>query len=207
MRELVPGIFHWTAFRETIRQPVSSYYVEPAAALIDPMLPQEGLEWFERHERPQRVLLTNRHHYRDSSRFADAFGCTVLCSEPGLHEFGDGQVEGFAFGAEVAPGITALEVGGICPDESALHIAAGDGALAVADGVIRHEGGPLAFVPDFLMGDDPVAVKTALLRSYAGLLDHDFSSLLLAHGDPLVADGKTALAQFVDTPAQADFNG
>ena len=81
------------------------------------------------------------------------------------------------------------EVGAICPDECALHIAAGPGVLACADGVVRwREGDPLGFVPDGLLGDDPEAVKDGLRAAYARIADElDFDALLLAHGGP-VAD-------------------
>ncbi len=88
--------------------------------LIDPLVPQEGLGWFQ-DRLPQQIVLTNRHHYRQSDRFVEEFGCVVRCSRPGLHEFEGGpDVEGFEFGEELAPGITAIEIGAICPDETAL---------------------------------------------------------------------------------------
>jgi hypothetical protein len=200
VRELAPGIHHWTAFHPGIGRDVSSYWIEPAAALLDPMLPAEGLEWWEGRPRPERILLTIRHHYRHSDRFVQAFGCEVRCSEPGLHEFaGTGRdVRGFAWGEEVAPHITALEVGAICPDEAALHVAVADGALACGDGVVRwDEGGAIGFVPDFLLGDDPEAVKAGLRDAYRSLLAREFADLLLSHGDPVVGEGRAALAGFV----------
>ena len=199
MREIAAGIWHWTARHEGIGQRVSSYYVQPAAALIDPMEPEEGVEWFAGREcSPARVLLTNRHHLRHSARFRERFGCEVLCSKPGLHEFDDDEgVRGFSFGEMVAPHITALEVGVICPDETALHVAVGEGAMALADGAIAAGSGSLQFVPDELLGDDPADVKAGLRSALAGLLDHDFQHLLLAHGDPIVAGGRAALARFV----------
>ena len=173
-----------------------SHFVVAAAALIDPMLPEEGLDWFEGERRPERILLTNRHHYRRSDRFAERFDCPVLCHESGLHEFGAGQeVQGFAFGDEPAPGIVAREVGVICPDESALEIT-DPRALAIADGAIRADRGSLAFVPDRYIGDDPEAVKGGLRASYRRLLELDFDALLMAHGAPLVGDGKRALESF-----------
>lgn len=198
MREIAAGIHHWTAFHERIRQPVHSYYVEGAAALIDPMQADVDLAWFEAHGPPRVVLLTNRHHYRHADDFVRAFGCVVRCSEPGLHEFADGdrKVEGFAFGEQVAPGITAHEVGAICPDETALLIEHGGGAIAFADGLIRGGDESLSFVPDSLM-DDPPAVKAGLLRAFAGLLELDFEHLLFAHGEPQVGGGKAALRAFV----------
>jgi hypothetical protein len=197
MEEIRPGLYHWTALHPRIREQVSSYFVEPSRTLIDPMLPPDGgVEPF-RGRPPERIVLTNRHHYRDSDAFVGEFGCSVLCHEAGLHEFEGGpDVEGFSFGQELTDGIVALEVGTICPEESALLIDATDRALAFADGLIRY-GGELGFVPDALLGDDPDRVKRGLLDALAGLADHDPQDLLFAHGDPLVGDGGDALRRFV----------
>jgi hypothetical protein len=202
MQEIAPGIFHWTAFHDGIRQQVHSYYVPASAALIDPMEPEEGLDWFAEHTPPERILLTNRHHYRHSGRFVDRFGCRVLCHKSGLHEFEGGPaVQGFGFGAEVAPGITAHEVDAICPEESALHIEAGGGAISVADGVVEWPGRPgLSFVPDNLIGDDPEAVKDGLRAAYRRLADElEFENLLMAHGNPVTGGARETLRQFADS--------
>jgi hypothetical protein len=200
IREVLPGVHHWTALHPKIRLPVDSYYIEPARILLDPTVPREGLKWFEGREPPTEIVLTNRHHLRHSERYAETFGCPIRRSEAGLHEFEHGPtVEGFAFGEELAPGITAYQVGAICPDDTALHIRAGDDdALAFADGVTRPRGGGLAFVPGFLMGDDPAAVRAGLRESLQGLLDLDFDNLLFAHGEPLIGRGKTALCEFIE---------
>jgi glyoxylase-like metal-dependent hydrolase (beta-lactamase superfamily II) len=97
----------------------------------------------------------------------------------------------------VAPGIVALEVDAICPEDTALHVEAGEGLLAFADGLIRSGDGSLAFVPDFLMGDDPGEVKRGLRDALRRLVELDFDSLLFAHGEPLVGGGKSALRAFV----------
>jgi hypothetical protein len=203
--EILPGVLHWTAFHPGIRQQVHSHYVEDAAAVLDPMVP-EGVVAAMRSRRPvERVLLTNRHHYRQSDRLASEEGCAVLCPEPGLHEFEGGpEVQGYAYGDEVAPGITAHEVGSICPDDAALHIRVGPGVLAFADSVILWKG-ELSFVPDFLMGDDPETVKRGIVESLGRLLELEFDCLLMAHGEPLVGEGKRALREFVDSPRTAKF--
>ncbi|HEY7631135.1 MAG TPA: hypothetical protein VH817_10560 [Thermoleophilaceae bacterium] len=199
MEEIAPGIFHWTAFHNGIGMDVHSYYVPESAALIDPMEPDEGLDWFAERVAPERILLTNRHHYRHSGRFVDRFGCRVLCHKAGLHEFEGGPaVQGFQFGREVAPGITAQEVNSLCPEESALHIEAGKGALSVADGVVEWPGRPgLAFVPDNLIGDNAEEVKDGLRAAYGRLADElEFDTLLMAHGNPVAGGGREALRAF-----------
>ena len=77
MREIAPGLWHWTRPHEGIGMNVSSYYLAPERVLLDPMVPAEGLEWFEAHGAPEHVLLTNRHHDRHAWRIREAFGSTV----------------------------------------------------------------------------------------------------------------------------------
>lgn len=204
MDELAPGLYHWTAWRKTIRRTVHSAYVEPARALIDPMLPEEGVGWFAEHGPPERIVLSNRHHLRHSERFVERYGCTVQCDEAGLWDLTDRsvKVQGFRFGDEVAPGVVAHEVGVLCPEESALHIAVGPGALACADGVIRGDDGALAFVSDVLLGDDPQTVRRGLAAAYGRLADElEFDILLLAHGAPFPTGGREALRAFAQARA------
>jgi hypothetical protein len=196
VNEILPGVWHWTAFHEKIGYDVSSYFVERAAALIDPMLPPDGVEAFRGRE-PEVILLTNRHHYRHSEAFTEAFGCRVFCHEAGLHEFKGGPpVQGFAFGDDVANGMLALEVGVLTPEETAFHVDAGRGALSFADAIVNWPDSGLGFVPDELIGDDPEAVKEGLRESFRRLLAHDFDALLVGHGDPISTGGKAALIQF-----------
>jgi hypothetical protein len=198
MNEILPGIFHWTAFHEGIGTDVSSYFVGgDDRTLIDPMEPDGGVDVVVELAPPEQIVLTNRHHYRHSGRFVDEFGCPVRCERSGLHEFEGGpQVEGFDFGEQLSPRITALEMGAICSEDTALHIEAGDGALAFADGLIRYRGS-IGFVPDELMGEDAGAVKRGLHESLRRLLQREFDSLLFAHGEPLVGGGRAQLEAFV----------
>src|SRR3954465_5872135 len=195
MQEIAPGIFHWITFHEGIRMRVCSYYVEPAGVVIDPMVPDDGLEVFDGHEPPQQALLTIRHHYRGCDEFAERFGLTVVCARSGLHEFEgtDRSGEGFEPGDEVAPGIVAIGTDAISPDDTTLHIAHGGGALAFGEGLRRPPagpggfaaGGPGGFGPDGLR-DEPEKTKERLLNAYRGLLERDFEHLLCAHGKPVV---------------------
>jgi len=194
MEEIQPGLLHWSAYRDTIGADVHSYLHVPSGTLLDPMEPLQGLEAVPP---VQRIVLTNRHHYRHSDRFREAFGCPVLCHVAGLHEF-EGEVEGFAWGDELAPGVMAHEVGVLCPEETAVEL---DGGLAFADALIRGRHGELGFVPDFLLGDDPEAIRDGLRERFRRLADQvEFDALLLAHGDPVRTGGRSALKTFADAP-------
>jgi len=46
--------------------------------------------------------------------------------------------------------------------------------------------------------DDPEQTKAGLRAAYRRLLELDFDTLLLAHGEPLAGDGKRALREFVE---------
>ncbi len=196
MTEIAPGIWHWTALHPRIKIDVSSYYLPAERVLIDPLVPGEGLDWFVEHGPPTDVLLTNRHHYRDSARFVERFGVAVHCVREGMHEFTGGErVEPFDFGDELPGGVIAHEVGAICPDEAALYIPA-RAALALADGAVRWEaGGPLAFVPDGLM-DEPDTTREGLRESYRRVAKLEFEHLLLAHGEPFAGNGRDVLVEF-----------
>jgi hypothetical protein len=127
----------------------------------------------------------------------ERFGCSVHCIRNGLHELaGRGPVEPFDFGDTLPGGIVVHEVDAICPDETALQIPALR-ALSCADGVVESGGEGLSFVSDALM-DDPEETKRGLIDAYTRLLDLDFDTLLLAHGEPIVGSGKDALRAFLD---------
>ncbi len=195
IRELAPGILHWKAEHPNLGADVSSYALTESRVLLDPIMPAEGVEWFEdKGLAPVAIILTNRHHWRASGAFVERFGCTVHVSRPGLHEFGAGRpVVPFDFGAMLPGGIVAHEVGVICPDETALELPEVK-ALAVADGVIDYD--RLGFVPDHLM-DEPEHTKRGLYDRYERLVDAvDFEHLLVAHGDPIVLNGRAELREW-----------
>jgi hypothetical protein len=199
MEEIAPGVLHWTAYRDTIGADVHSCYDLASGTLIDPMVPLQGLDAFA--DRPvRRIVLTSRHHYRQSGEFRERFGCPVLCHEAGLHEFADGrEVEGFAFGDQLAPGVRALEVGVLTPEETAIHLEAG--AMAFGDALIRGRHGELGFVPDRLLGDGPGAIKEGLRAAFRRLAtEEEFDALLLAHGEPMRHTGRSALLTFGSAP-------
>jgi hypothetical protein len=134
----------------------------------------------------------------------------VWCNELGLQELdgepGRERVRGFHAGEVLPGGIESHEVGVLCPDETALRfdLAGGGACLAIADGVVRigeeaRGDGPLTFVPDTLIADEPAkveSVKRGLREAYRGLCDLEWDTLLLAHGHPLVGEGKEKLRDF-----------
>jgi hypothetical protein len=202
MDEIAEGIFHWKAKHSNIGVEVSSHFVAGSGTAIDPLLPAEGIEWFDGRG-VQRVVLSNRHHLRHGAEIAARCGCPILCHEAGLHEFEGGgpAVTGFAFGERIAPDVVALEMDAICPEDTVLRIEAGDGALLFADALMNYD--RLGFVSDEHLGDDPEPTKRQIRERCAALLEEDFEHLLFAHGDPLVGDGKAALREFAQVGGES----
>jgi hypothetical protein len=208
VHEILPGVHHWTAFHEGIREPVSSYYVEPAGALVDPLVPDDGLEWFAGHVKPQQVLLTSFDHWRHSDRFVKAFGCLVRLSHRGLMRLPRGwRAEPFNDADEVAPGVVAVEIDKLTPDETVFTVAAGPGALAFGRALMRPAGAALSLPPADERGTHPDRVAHGLRDAFRGLLTRDFDALLFAHGEPLVHGGKTALREFLERPVGEPWYG
>jgi glyoxylase-like metal-dependent hydrolase (beta-lactamase superfamily II) len=193
MRELAPGIWHWTAPHPNIGIEVSSYWIPELRLLLDPLAVPDEIEDVD------CILLTCRHHVRDSLEAAERFDATVQAPRTGMHDFADDTpIQAYNFGESLVGGeVTAHEVGGLSPDETALHIPSVR-ALSIADGAIRY-GDELAFVPDQYM-DDPETDKADLKRGFGELADQlDFDVLLLAHGTPYPSGGRDALRRFAES--------
>lgn len=200
MKETLPGIFHWTTFHAGIGDTVHSYLVTATGIpfAVDPRVPQGGLRKIKSIATPRYLFLTNRLHYRHSGRFARTFQAEIWAHRAGRKAFGPRRhrVRLFEHGERLPGGIKALQVGALCPEETAFFIPAHGGVLSLGDAVIR-QGRRLAFVPDFLMGDDPERVKRALRLSLGRLLRQKFDHLLLAHGQPWIGGAKYALSAFL----------
>lgn len=203
MQEILPGVWHWVTPNPSIGGVrVSSYWLDEAGVFIDPLVPEDpGLEWFtDRPAVPGAVVLDNRHHYRDSDRLHDRFDIQVHVPEAGLHEFTDGQpVVGYAPGDVLPGGLEAVEIGVLSPDDGGLYLESGS-ALWLADTLVRSCTDPdsrIGWVPDSLM-NDPAQTKRGLLAVFSRVLDElTFEHLLLAHGLPLVGNGRAELQEFV----------
>jgi hypothetical protein len=196
-KEIAPGLFHWTAVHPEIGATVHSYYWFPERVLLDPLLPApDRLSWLKKHGPPEHIILTNRLHSRHSAKLVTEFGCTVSVNRKGLFHLDPAlKAQPFDDGDTLPGDIRAVEIGVLCPDESAVVIPRAR-AAAVADGVVRRGNGPLTFVSDDLLVDDPhdiPGVKRGLKAAYLKLAEQPWDHLLMAHGTPWINDGREAL--------------
>lgn len=198
IEEISPGLAQWSAFHPGIERLVYSHFELGSGTLIDPMEPDEGLEAVAELATPTTIVLTNRHHYRDSDRYVERFGCPVLCHEAGLDHFaGERQVRGFRFDEQLTKDIRALELASICAEETTFLLDAEECALCFGDGLTRDENGALAFMPDALLGEDPERVRAGLSRNLKRMFEEDFNGLLFAHAEPVLDGGRALLGDFL----------
>jgi hypothetical protein len=190
MNEIAPGIHHWTAEHPKLGTDVSSYWLPGLRVLLDPLAVPDEVDGID------EILLSNRHHLRDAIEARERFGATIRAPRAGAHEFDAGDpVEFYDFEEPLAAGtVTPHQVSELWPDDCVLHIPTLS-ALAVAD-TVTHYGDELSFVPDYLMGDAEAEKRDigAGLRRLAEELD--FDHLLLAHGTPIVGEGRRRLQEF-----------
>jgi hypothetical protein len=185
---IAPGLWRWTGLHpdwtaeqggpDGWEQEVGSVYAEIAGAivLVDPLIPPEDRERFltaldrdvERAAVPVEVLLTTESHTRSGHELAGRYGGSVRA--PG----------------ETPDGVEVVETGWYgellywLPSFGA--VAAGDVLLGGPDGVR---------LADSWLGDDREHVRLALLP----LLDLPVQHVLVAHGEPMLAAGREALAR------------
>ncbi len=192
MEEIAPGIKHWTAEHPKIGMDVSSYWLPSLGVLLDPLAVPAEVDHVD------EIILVNRHHLRDALDARERLGATIRAPRAGAHEFDDGApVDFYDFGEGLAGGaITPHQVTELWPDDSALHIPSLN-ALAIADTVVNFgETEDLMLVPDHLMGDAE-AERRGILEGLAILAERlEFDHLLLAHGTPVIGDGRARLRAF-----------
>jgi glyoxylase-like metal-dependent hydrolase (beta-lactamase superfamily II) len=190
VRELAPGLWYWLAPHPKWKpgndwpgDVLCVYYeARDAVVLIDPLLPrgEEDAFWqaldgdVERVGKPVRVLLTAPWHERDAAGVADRYG-----AETGGEPLPTG-VEAFAAGPPQENQVAYL----IRPHET----------LVVAEFFQGTRDG-LRVAPS------PADPRPEALRSrLRELLDLPIGRVLVAHGPPVLADGREAIRRALESP-------
>ena len=137
MKELTPGIRHWSATHPNLGREVSSYWLPDLGVLLDPLAVPDEVEAID------EIILSNRHHKRSAFEARERFGAVLRVPRTGLHDFPpDDPVEPYDYGEPLAGGaITAHLVTELWPDDGVLHIP-GKSALALEPGPLTPEAAP-----------------------------------------------------------------
>lgn len=208
--EIAPGLLHWRAYHDEIEVDVSAHHLVEHGMCLDPQLPPgEGPEWLGVDVR-QLVVTICLH-----TRSAPLFGMPIWAPREGLHRWegrDDFEVIPYSDGDELAPGVKAIQVGALCPDDYALHIAE-PGALLLADALFNFDNSGylpadledsdsgIGFVPARFAGEDSERINRDTVVALRPLLDLEWDTLLFTHGPPIPTGGKAALREFLDAHA------
>lgn len=212
---LRPGLWRWTGLHpawtpaeggpEGWEQEVGSIYyeAEDAIVLLDPLVPPEDRDRFlaaldrdvERAGRPVVVVLTTVSHGRSTDELAERYGASVWLSR---EQAGDARfpvTHPFAPGERVPGGIEALEAPNFGGES--LFWLPEHHALVAGDVLLGNGGGSARVCPESWQ---PEPIRGAeFRRALEFLLELPTKLVLVAHGDPVLEEGRAALERALRT--------
>jgi glyoxylase-like metal-dependent hydrolase (beta-lactamase superfamily II) len=189
--EIAPGLRRWTAFHDHWEEEVASLALETddGLVLIDPVDPPRELR------RPDHVLLTVYWHARSTKDLKPRRVWAPSRSAQPLRNRGVDVTDAFAAGDELPGGIDAYgtarvnEVVFWLPEQRA--VAVGD-VLLGAGAKPQATDDPLRLCPERWLGKQTHVDLRETLRP---LLALPAERVLVAHGEPVLRDGKRALVR------------
>jgi hypothetical protein len=202
--EIAPGLLRWTAPHPEWRPGIeagdpgdwaqmvgSVLYEAPAAVvLIDPLLPADGREeflaWLDERvaERPVSVLTTIRWHRRDREQIAARYSENSTRAwnyiPPGV------QLKPLQGAGEVMYWLAGVAT--LVPGDSLLGVGAGRNAGPPVKG--------LAVCPESWLAD-VMLDRPRTAEAMRPLLELPIERVLVSHGEPVLQDGRAALARAI----------
>jgi hypothetical protein len=197
MSELAPGLFRWTAPHPDWRPECGEgedgwdqtvgcvlYDVGDAAALIDPLIPEGERDSFLREldervaGRAVSILTTIRFHRRDREELAERYRNTTSRAWNAVPKgVSPRPLRGASETTYWLPGVAAL----VC----------GDSVIGAPDGGLRVS-------PERWLADIPAQTDRAgLAQLLRPLLELPIERVLVSHGEPVLHDGRAALARAI----------
>jgi hypothetical protein len=197
LQELRPGLFRWTALHpdaDPDAKPGSpadwgpdvgsvAYTAPDALLLVDPLVPQDraGLqeeldELVRSHGRRVAIVTTLQFHRRSRERLAERYGASTSRARPTLPD-----------------GVETVTIRGA--GETMVWLPA-ERALIPGDRLLGDDAGGLRLCPDSWLRYLPSGMRQPELRqALRPLLDLPVELVLVSHGDPVLADGREAIAR------------
>ena len=197
LRELRPGLFRWTAVHpeaEPVTTPGSpddwgpdvasvAYQAPDALLLVDPLVPEDRADLqgeldalVRRHAKPVAIVTTLQFHRRSRERLADRYGATTSRAKKSLPRDVETVVVRGA-------GETIVWL----PEPR---------ALVPGDRLLGDDRGGVRLCPDSWLRYLPSGMRQAELRvALRPLLELPVDIVLVSHGEPVLANGREAIAQ------------
>ena len=195
------GLYRWEVYDAASKVDLcaSAVGVEGKLFFVDPIpLEQPALGLLLARHVPAGIVVTNGNHARAAAEFRRRFKVPLALTE-------EAQMEAGLEGDHVIPAEGGLVFGGVfeavplpggAAGEVALHHSGGGGLLVVGDAVINLASFPLGLLPVKYCAD-----AGELRRSVFRLLDFSFSTMLFAHGEPLMTRARERLVAMLSGEA------
>ena len=207
--ELATGLWRWTARHEEWHpgewgSEVASFALDAgdATLLIDPLLPEDDAAVLAQLDamaaRPVAILITIPYHTRSAEPLRERYGATIH-GHPAVKKrlrttTGFSAIEP---GAELPGGARAFTIGKPRRYETPIYLPS-HRALALGDAIIT--------TPEGDYGSGTRAHRRRTTRWYrdvfaptaAPLRELDLERILVTHGEPILRDGRAALAAALD---------
>jgi len=193
--------------------------VSEGIVLIDPLAPPERSDdasrfWealdrdVARIGKPVTILLGNSYHQRSAPMLLERYrvkpGARIFAPEKSLPRLTCEVAQTFQAGGKLPGNIVACGVRGLdCPGETVFYLP-GHRALVPADALIGIGGGkirvpPIAWAQNTPEGQE--GYKREFRTSLRDLTKLDIEVILASHGEPVLKEGRAALAEALTAPA------
>ena len=183
------GLFTYSAYDESIKSVMTSHVLvtDSRLVLIDPIdLTANDLEEVGKLGVLESICLTTESHTRFASGLREKFNVRVFvhaAADPSVRSQADKTFRDL----DLLPGdLTAIEIPGVKPSESAFFLDRDGGVMLVGDALTNLKG--LDFLPDKYCAN-PQQSRDSLRK----LLVYEFKTLCFGHGEPLRGYPKAAL--------------
>ena len=195
LRLILPGLYQWTVAWP--RYPLESYLIETrdGCIAIDPQDAHPNV-FGNSHSNVRHVILTNHYHERAAAIWKHRYGATVWAPKDDLNDLETVTADEAYSQSSILPGgIKAVHLGGITEGEHALLWPENRGVLFVGDA--------LGTTSYWTHGESELGAhpKFRPAGRLAKLLELDFTSLAVGHGEPMLDQAKIALAKYLELMA------
>ncbi|NQU10872.1 hypothetical protein HQ590_08785 [bacterium] len=195
LERVTPHLYRWSSLHPQWKITFSSFaLVTPdGVALVDPIKPSPAaLKKIQALGRPLGIFLTSANHDRDADWFRRQFAVQIYAHEKARSGC-DTKLDVLVLDNEKLPGgLRVVALPGAGAGEIGLVSKLDGGLVILGDLLFNPQEGGLAFLPEQYCEDGKQT-----RRSARRLLDLNFRTLVVSHGEPLTTNAKRQVAAFL----------
>ena len=205
MLRLSENLYTWNTFNEEKQLHFNGFLVTlpQGTVVIDPPPLSPGDQIFVKQKlkiQPKVAVITNKHHLRDVAWWQETFRTPMAMHQNESNDHDYKPAMGVREGDVIAGELEVIHLPGKTPGEIALLWRKDGGTLFIGDAIIGDPPGSLR-----LLAKEKLQNQEQLEESLQKLRGLAFERLLLADGEPLLANAKALTLKFLNTlvPARA----